>query len=43
MEIINGDIDKILLYCGFNSSSNRKDLYMYVFESFEDSMSLTEK
>ena len=40
---ISDDVDKILIYCGFNISSNRKDISEDVFESFEDIISLTEK
>ena len=43
MATINDDVDKILLYCGFNISYNRKDIAEDGFESFEDIMSLTEK
>ena len=40
---INYDVDKILLYCRFNSSYNRKDISMYRYGLFEYIMSLTEK
>ena len=43
MAKINDDVEKSLLHCGFNSSSNRKYNSEDGFESFKDIMSLTEK
>ena len=43
MATINNDVDKILLYCGFNRISKQKEIADYGFESFEDIMLLTEK
>ena len=43
MAIINDYVDKIQICFGFNRSSNRKDIAKYLFESFEDIMSLNEK
>ena len=37
------DVDKIMIYCGFDRNSNRKDIYEGAFESFENIISLTEK
>ena len=43
MATINDDVDKILIRCGFNSSSNREDIAEYGFESLKNIMSLTMK
>ena len=43
MATIKNDVDKILLYCGFNRISKQKEIADYGFESFEDIMLLTEK
>ena len=43
MSTINDDVDNILVYRGFNSSSKRKYIDDYGFESFEYIMLLTEK
>ena len=40
---INDGVDKVVIYFGFNRSSNRKDIAEYGFELFEDIMYLTEK
>ena len=43
METINGDVENILIYCGFKIISNREEIDEDGFESFEDIMSMTEK
>ena len=43
MATINNDVDKILIYCYFNSSSNCSIIAEYGKDSFEDIIPLTEK
>ena len=43
MATINYDVDKTLLYYGFNSSFNQKYIAEDVFDSYKEIMSLTEK
>ena len=40
---INNDVDKILVYCGFNRRSNRKKISENVFDLFKEFVSLTDK
>ena len=43
MVTINNYSDKMMLYCGFNKSSNRKYISEDVFALFEDIVLMTEK
>ena len=43
MATINNYIDRVLLYCGFNSSPNRKYISDNGFELFKGIMSLNDK